>query len=464
MFILNNKNEITRITSEITDWLAINPQQLQNENILSLVADEDVLVLQTAISAVQESSVSTSRRFACHLDINNRAIPVKIELSTLPEESTVGNLIGTIRSDTQTGAAEGPGSQQIQLREFIELFNDPTVLFEMVDGEPIVRAVNSAFEDIFGYTSEFVVNESLDNYIVPVRHKPQARKLNKKVLNGETATKVVTRRTTVGAQEFAYRGLPIGPDTHQRDDNMYGLGIYANISEEQRARQQLQVLHRVLRHNLRNELTVILGVAEKITTEAEMSEICELGERIIDRAEHLEGVSQKAHLAEKLLGDPPSNMVVDVGSIASEVASESRDTWPEATITSDIETPLPVSTGREFKDVLENLVENAIKYNREDPTVHLTAHSQTPIHASTREVGQNAIISVEDNGPGIPEHEREAIFGKEDITQLNHGSGLGLWVVRWIIELSDGTVVHERDDGWTKIRISLPLAAEDTRV
>jgi len=142
------------------------------------------------------------------------------------------------------------------------------------------------------------------------------------------------------------------------------------------------------------------------------------------------------------------------------VVADARRTWPEATIVTDIETPLPVSTGFEIRDALENLVENAITHNSDSASVQVTTRTETPIHTSTRAAGKNAVITVEDDGPGIPEHEQAVIFEGANITQLKHGSGLGLWVVRWIVESADGTVSYSRADGRTTITLRLPLATD----
>ena len=105
-------------------------------------------------------------------------------------------------------------------------------------------------------------------------------------------------------------------------------------------------------------------------------------------------------------------------------------------------------------------MENAVTHNTGSPTVRVTTRTETPIHATTRATGQNVVITVEDDGPGIPEYEQAVIFDDADITQLKHGSGLGLWVVRWIVESADGTVSYARSDGWTTITLRLPLATD----
>ena len=66
-------------------------------------------------------------------------------------------------------------------------------------------------------------------------------------------------------------------------------------------------------------------------------------------------------------------------------------------------------------------------------------------------------ITVTDDGPGIPDHELDVLTGSEPITQLSHGSGLGLWLVVWVTESYGGTVsFEESDEGGAKITLRVP--------
>ena len=97
------------------------------------------------------------------------------------------------------------------------------------------------------------------------------------------------------------------------------------------------------------------------------------------------------------------------------------------------------------RDIAE-LVENAVEHADDPARVHVSAapagdaveHSSTSPGSHTR---QDAVeIRVADEGPGIPTPEWETVVGDSDITQLSHGTGLGLWLVRWIVATADGEI------------------------
>lgn len=107
-----------------------------------------------------------------------------------------------------------------------------------------------------------------------------------------------------------------------------------------------------------------------------------------------------------------------------------------------------------IQEVVLNLVENAIKYT---PT-------NGRIEVRTQEVDDRVIFAVKDNGPGVPEADKEHLFekffrGQAQQTAIK-GTGLGLFLVKYFIELHGGEVFLESDVGkGTRIGFSLPLQA-----
>jgi signal transduction histidine kinase len=103
-------------------------------------------------------------------------------------------------------------------------------------------------------------------------------------------------------------------------------------------------------------------------------------------------------------------------------------------------------------EVILNLIENAIKYSQEGGLVTVTS----------REVDDHVLVMVKDKGPGIPESEHSRIFerfyrGQEGLRQ-SKGSGLGLYLVKYFVEMHNGQVVLESRPGHgTRIGISLPI-------
>jgi signal transduction histidine kinase len=80
-------------------------------------------------------------------------------------------------------------------------------------------------------------------------------------------------------------------------------------------------------------------------------------------------------------------------------------------------------------------IEDAIEHNDADsPTIYLEMAEDNE--------GQG-VVRITDDGPGIPQHEREALLINHGVTPLNHGTGLGLIFVHWIARLSGDSVTIE---------------------
>jgi len=458
MFLLNAENEISLVGDSLASWFDERPAELEGTGIATLVADEDIPRLRSALTATRQGSKQLTQKFTCRLATGGDNPTVEVELSPVSNPSGQGDILGAFRSKTEYRVGEEETAEAEWFDHFFDLMDQAVVEFELRDGEPVVRAVNPAFEKKFGYHAGYIIGESLNEYIVPDNRAGEATTLDTEIANGNVVKGVYTRQTASGPKDFYCRCLPIGTDA----DGQYGLATYTDVTDDQQSRQHLQVLHRVLRHNLRNDLTVVLGMADEIANHAESPTVTQAADRIADRAEKLVGVSKKARMAQNVLKRSQTDTVVDVGQTAAEVIAEAEDRWPNATITTDIETSLPVSTGVEIRDALDNLLENAITHNGCDPVVNISVREYTPIHVTTRSFGQEAVITIADNGPGIPENERAVVFDEEDMSQLKHGSGFGLWVVRWITESANGSVSYDRTDGWTTIELRLPITTDHT--
>lgn len=146
-------------------------------------------------------------------------------------------------------------------RSFFKNLEDPAAKFELEDSEPIILDLNDAFAEVFGNESTPIIGESLNDLIVPATDQKKARQFDQRTQNGEVNKAIVERMTETGRRKFLYRGIPIG--------GRLGFAIYSDITEEIQRKHHLEVLHRVMRHNLRNDLTIILGMIEDIIRRTE---------------------------------------------------------------------------------------------------------------------------------------------------------------------------------------------------
>ena len=131
----------------------------------------------------------------------------------------VTNVVAQARAERQL---------QTERRRFQLLFerlSQPTVEVEYENDVPIVKRVNPAFEDVFGYTASEIVGGSLDAHIVPPGGEDGASRINQRVQAGESLESVeVVRRTPEGTREFLLQNAVY-------DDGSGGFAIYTDVSD-----------------------------------------------------------------------------------------------------------------------------------------------------------------------------------------------------------------------------------------
>jgi signal transduction histidine kinase len=153
---------------------------------------------------------------------------------------------------------------------------------------------------------------------------------------------------------------------------------------------------------------------------------------------------EKMKTAGDLLNERPRRRAVSVAETIETAVG--RFSGTDAEIAVSIPEDLEVYAIPGLMFALENLIENGIEHNpSERAVVEITVTSDD----------EWVTIEVADNGEGIPAAEREVIeSGTED--PLEHGSGIGLWVVSWIVQRSRGDVEFGQSDlGGAAVRLVL---------
>jgi len=425
MFGIDESGRIGFATASFADRLATTPARLAGTALDTVVATGTGADLRARVDELRDAPTGHTRTWDGVLQGDEIPVPVLIELAATDTQQVVGTV-------TSTGGE--------QFRQLFEQSRNAVVSFEIVDCEPIVRSVNTAFAETFGYDPTAIVGESLNDYIVPEERIAEAVGYDQRTARGETNHAPVTRQTVNGRREFIYHGVSYTTG----DDRRFGFAVYTDVTNDQRRRTQLQVLHRVLRHNLRNDLSVIIGMADYIQKQTGDPEVVRLAEKALDAAERLLSVSEQARDAEEVL-NAQGGQSVDAASVTRAVVAEYDGVEQHTPDTA------PVTGGHPLYDAVDNLVENAV--------VHTPAGTDVLVTVG----GENGetFVRVADDGPGIPDNERAAVFEDEDITTLKHGSGLGLWLARWVTEAAGGELRYGRRDGWTVVTLWLPSVDTD---
>jgi signal transduction histidine kinase len=255
------------------------------------------------------------------------------------------------------------------------------------------------------------------------------------------------RTAMVGGKRRTYQ-LKVSPLVDHHEDRTGTMVMVRDITGLHESEQRLEVSNRVLRHNLRNDMGVILGYAE--TLEAELSGVhAEHAQRIRRTAEEFLDLSEKARqISELSKRAEQTEFAVEIGPLVSELVDEFDSAHPAVTFSTELPTDAVLSGVPPdlLRIAIRNVIENAIDHND-------SANPSVEVAASIDD--QELRIEVEDNGQGMPNIET-SVIGAGFETQLEHSQGLGLWLTYWCVTLADGTIEFTTSDSGTVVTMRIP--------
>ena len=225
-----------------------------------------------------------------------------------------------------------------------------------------------------------------------------------------------------------------------------------DVTEQRRREQRLDVLNRLLRHNIRNELNVVRGnvdlardaVADDGASQR-LGTAVETVDTIVDRSEKVSRLSR--------LFETDTGGTFDLADhLDSDLATTRRD-YPDADIDISLPEPLLVEAGPTLTVAFDELVVNAVEHNDgEHPRVDIAVDD-------AESDDEHVVVTVTDDGPGIDDQEYRTIAeGRE--TPLEHASGVGLWLANWVVEHNGGSLSFDSSERGTTVRVRLSRAVD----
>lgn len=343
---------------------------------------------------------------------------------------------------------------------------DPVVI---VDGDATIRATNEAATRLFA--DDRVVGRSVGD--VFGAHPELVEAVRARPPSGESPATVTIDWETRRPRPEDRSSDAAPPDTPDPGDGTVAVDrrtfavsvgsldrtdatvlVLRDITDRRAAERRVTVLNRVLRHDLRNDISVIdgyLDLLERELADAESETVTDALEVLIARTEGMLAVTEQAALAERIVDGDPEVRRVDLATIVRARCEQVRVEHPEVRLETTIaEEPVSVSAVAVFPSVVDNLIENAIEHSgRERPWLGVSVAVDPD-----RSVAE---VRVADDGPGIPAADRDVLVGIEP--SLENASGLGLWLINRITRLSGGDVeVTDREPEGTVVSLTVPLA------
>ncbi len=283
--------------------------------------------------------------------------------------------------------------------------------------------VNDTAVNKLGYSkdefNEMNVWDIDPNYKEEVREESWEELKDEKVLNFETEHK------TKDGESY-----PVEIISHylEFDEEKYEFSFAKEITERKEAEESTEFLHSLLRHNLENRAQVVMGYLEKLK-EFDFPEGADLYlDEAIRTTKGQKELIEKVRALRKVGEDEMRD--IEISSILDQVISEYENRISEKNIELEYDkTECKVQGGPLVKELFSNLIENSIVHSGCDK-----------LEVKMKERGKECVIIVTDDGKGIPDDKKEKIFDRGFKEGEGTGFGLGLFLVKNIIEKYGGEI------------------------
>ncbi|MEF8813849.1 MAG: PAS domain-containing sensor histidine kinase [Halovenus sp.] len=323
-------------------------------------------------------------------------------------------------------------------RALVESAGDPMYV---VDESGDLEVLNEAMAEFFSCSKASLAGRNIAELLPPSA-----------VVRGEEAVSSLLRHEDKQWESFETwltdgdgneRLVEATIGTVSADDALTGaVATLRDITERHQRQEELDLIKgifaRSLRHNIRNKASIIEGFATLLADDLE-DEQAAMAESILRASNSLARTSEKVADFDWVAETDFEVVEHDLDTVLRKAVREVLE--PEYDVTFEYDVPAVTVTGiRDLGCAFENLVENAVEHASTDGPVTLG------IHASVRD--ETVTVAISDDGPGIPQQEVAVIASGQE-TPLQHGSGLGLWLVDRVVSQSNGTLSFEADGGTT---------------
>ena len=218
------------------------------------------------------------------------------------------------------------------------------------------------------------------------------------------------------------------------------------IKQQKQIRLQKNIFGRILRHNIKNELNIIQGRTKLIDSESD-SDLTRHTDSVLKSSSSLIEISNKSQIIEDIIHDMEEYSEFKISNILYDCIGEFKNRYDGVDIIYNETNDFNFQAHPRFPHVIKEIVENGIQHNSSNI-------KKIKIETIIDDKDNKQVI-ITDNGDGIDDTELKPIFDSNQETQLEHGSSVGLWLVKFITDLSCDSIEFHKIKNGTQVIINI---------
>lgn len=211
------------------------------------------------------------------------------------------------------------------------------------------------------------------------------------------------------------------------------VAVFIDKTKERQYQNTSEVLNRLLRHDLRNDLNALYGYIQQVRLRTDDEEALTYLDNAKEKVNQIISKSERARELRDYLTRTyeAANQPVQLDHALHEALMENIREFDGAEFYFEDIPEVTVLADQLLSTILDAVIENAVVHNDSDRPV-------VKVEVDERE--REVVVSVSDNGPGVPAGREDLIFGREEVDQLHHGSGVSLFFVDNVLQSYHGDI------------------------
>ena len=402
------------------------------EAVTNRIHDDDVSSVRTTVDAAIETGEQYSVEFRVPRSDGDQRWVLASGVVEQDESGDPSRLLGVQTEITDRKESQREIEQaHRELRQIIDLVPDP--LYVKTRNDEVLLS-NEANADLHGLTPAEIEGKrehEIESDVENIESFDRYRQREIDVMDRGDSMTFEEELTGPDGERYTFQTTRIPFEAARRDEDAV-LGYARDVTDRKEYERELEVLNRILRHDVHNDIVVLSRFGEKLEQHVD-EEGEEYRHQLLQRADHIRDLTDRLRTLMRTMQDGQRELrPVRLDTVLEAQIRDVEGSYENAVVTVGDDIPqVSVRADQMLSSVFHNVLQNAIQHNDSDvPTVTVTVEER-PTRVEVR---------IEDNGPGVPDDIRDDIFSKGERGLQSNGTGIGLYLVNKLLDEYGGDI------------------------